>query len=150
MKEYKKKIETFSIIKNKTNIPSAKISKSKDGYDYIKNNIYDESIDVYESFYMLLLNRANNVTGFIKISQGGITGTVVDIKLITKYAINELSNSIIIAHNHPSGEKKPSNLDRKITNKIKKGLDFFEINLLDHLIITSENGYYSFKDEGDL
>lgn len=148
MKEYKKKAETYSIKKNKTDIPSVKIKSSKDAYDYIKKYLYDDSIDIYESFYLLLLNRANNITGFVKISQGGLSGTIVDIKLICRYVIEELSNAVIIAHNHPSGNEKPSKSDIEVTKKIEKALEFIDTRLLDHLIITSENGHYSFADEG--
>jgi DNA repair protein RadC len=97
----------------------------------------------------LLLNRANNTTGYAKISQGGITGTVVDIQLIAKYAIESLSKGIIMAHNHPSGVIRPSEQDKLFTNQTKKALALFEIQVLDHIILGADN-YYSFVDKGIL
>jgi len=146
MKEYKKKAKLFSLKKNKTNIPSVKITSSEIAFKYITKYLYDDSIDIYESFWLLLLNRASNITGFVKISQGGISGTVVDIKLIAKYVIENLSNSIIIAHNHPSENIQPSGNDIEITNKIKETMKLIDSTLIDHLIVSGEN-YYSFNDE---
>jgi len=95
------------------------------------------------------LDRANNTAGFAKISQGGTAGTVVDIKIIAKYAVESLSSSVIICHNHPSGNITPSEADINITKKIKDALLLFDIKLTDHIIL-SENNYYSFADNGDL
>ena len=81
------------------------------------------------------------------MSQGGITGTVIDIRVILKKAIQKLATSIIVCHNHPSGNTEPSEADKKITTKLKNAADFIEIKLLDHLIVT-ENEYFSFADEG--
>jgi len=147
MKEYKKRAKTFTIKKNKTDIPSIKVSGSIDAYEYLTRYLFDDSIGVYESFWLLLLNRNNNITGFVKISQGGVSGTVIDVKLIAKYAIDELSDSVIIAHNHPSGNTSPSQADIDVTKKIKAALKLFDIRVLDHLIV-SEEKYYSFTDEG--
>ena len=97
----------------------------------------------------MLLNRANNTTGFAKISQGGTAGTVVDIKIIAKYAVDSLSSSVIICHNHPSGNKQPSDADLNITRKIKDALLLLDIKLVDHIIIT-ENDFFSFADNGNL
>ena len=97
----------------------------------------------------MLLNRANNTTGFAKISQGGTAGTVVDIKIIAKYAVDSLSPNVIICHNHPSGDKRPSDADLNITRRIKDALLLLDVKLFDHIIIT-ENDFYSFADNGDL
>ena len=88
-------------------------------------------------------------TGFAKISQGGTAGTVVDIKIIAKYAVDSLSTSVIICHNHPSGNKQPSDADLNITRKIKDALLLLDIKLIDHIIIT-ENDFFSFADNGNL
>lgn len=103
----------------------------------------------YEEFWLIYLNRSNRVISRLKISQGGISGTITDVRLIMKKALELLASSIIICHNHPSGNKEPSEADKRITAKIKEASGYFDISLLDHLIIT-DNGYYSFADSGIL
>jgi DNA repair protein RadC len=93
------------------------------------------------------LNRANIIIEEVIISKGGTTGTIMDVKLIMKNAINKLAQGIIIVHNHPSGNKNPSQSDIVITTKIKEAAKLFDINLLDHIII-ADNEYYSFADSG--
>lgn len=93
------------------------------------------------------MNRSNNTIGYAKISQGGVAGTVVDVKIIAKYAIDTLASSVILAHNHPSGNTQPSRADKDITQKIKDSLKLFDISVLDHIILT-EDEYFSFADEG--
>lgn len=127
--------------KSKKNFNITKITCKEDAYAYAKY-FYSDDIHIYESFFIMMLDRANNVKGWAKISQGGICGTVVDIKIVCKYAIESLCNSIIMVHNHPSGNLKASNADIDITKKIEKALKLFEIELLDHIIIT-DNGYNS-------
>ena len=103
----------------------------------------------HEEFWLLILNRANLVIKKEMISRGGVSGTVVDTKIIFKAAIENYASSIIISHNHPSGNLKPSEADIRITKTIKEAGKIMEIPLLDHLIITEE-GFYSFADEGIL
>ncbi|RPH33517.1 MAG: JAB domain-containing protein [Bacteroidales bacterium] len=103
----------------------------------------------HEEFWVLFLNRANKVIDQARITQGGVTGTVFDIKLILKSAIEKLALSIIVCHNHPSGNPKPSEQDIRITQKLKEASQLFEITLLDHIIIT-DSECYSFADSGDL
>ena len=95
----------------------------------------------------MLLNRANKVLGFSKISSGGTSGTLVDVKIIFQIALKSNASSIILGHNHPSGNLKPSDADIRITRTIKEAGKMMEIPLVDHLILTDEN-YYSFADEG--
>lgn len=121
-----------------------KITTSKDVYELMRPSMMDLP---HEEFWMLMLNRANSVIKKELISRGGIAGTVVDSKLIFKTALENYTCSIIICHNHPSGNLKPSEQDIKITKNIKEAGKIMEIQLLDHLIIT-ENGFYSFADEG--
>lgn len=121
-----------------------KIITSKDVYEIMRPAMMDLP---HEEFWLLMLNRANSVIKKELISRGGITGTVVDSKLIFKTALENYACSIIICHNHPSGNLKPSEQDIKITKNIKEAGRIMEIQLLDHLIIT-ENGFYSFADEG--
>ena len=108
------------------------------------------SIACQEECIVLFLNQANMPLGVLKLSRGGISGTVVDIRIILATALTSLASSIIIAHNHPSGQLKPSKSDEELTNKLKHGAKLLDITLLDHLIITPDNKYYSFSDEGNL
>jgi DNA repair protein RadC len=136
----------YELKKIQTDFPKIKIKSSKDSADFIRQ-FYGDDIEIYESFFLLLLNRANDTIGYAKISQGGIYGTVVDVKIIAKYAVDSLASAVILAHNHPSGTLSPSAQDIEITKKIKQALSLLEINVLDHIILTSDN-YYSFLDEG--
>jgi len=101
----------------------------------------------HEEFWLLMLNRANRVLGRFKVSQGGLSGTVIDTRIILKKALDNLSSSIIVCHNHPSGNMQPSDADVKITEKLKKAAEMLEIKLLDHVII-ADKSYFSFADEG--
>jgi DNA repair protein RadC len=103
----------------------------------------------YEEFWVLFLNRSNKVINRMKLSQGGISGTVTDVRIIMKSAIEFLASGIIVCHNHPSGNLHPSESDTKITQKIKDAGNLMDIQLLDHLIITDKD-YYSFADNGIL
>ena len=147
-KTYKSTISEYSLKYTKSQIQKTKVTTSESASNVIRKFYFDD-INIYESFFILLLNRANNTTGFAKISQGGTAGTVVDIKIIAKYAVESLSSAVIICHNHPSGNKQPSDADLNITRKIKDALLLLDIKLIDHIIIT-ENDFYSFADNGNL
>lgn len=127
-------------------IQKPKITCSKDAYEIIKPELMDLS---YEVFWILLLNRANQVIKKCQISTGGISGTVADPKIIFKTALENLCSAIILVHNHPSGNLKPSTADISLTKKMKESGNLLEIPVLDHIIF-SDNGYYSFADEGIL
>ncbi|MBP5708463.1 MAG: DNA repair protein RadC [Bacteroidales bacterium] len=122
------------------------IKMSSDVFDIFQPMLADLS---YEEFWAVFLSRANRVIGKMKISQGGVSGTVTDVRLIMKKAVESLSSGIIICHNHPSGNTTPSDADKKITKKIKEAASFFDIQLLDHVIIAGKN-YYSFADNNVL
>lgn len=138
----------LSIVSEDTTFKTEKISSSTDINKYVRN-FYDTDIELYESFFMVMLNRNNVIEGYVKISQGGITGTVVDVKLIAHYSISCLAQSVILCHNHPSGNIKPSTQDIELTKRIKQTLSLFECSVLDHIIITKDS-YYSFADEGQI
>ena len=140
-----KTIDEVRLKRIRSKIPVAKICSSNDCFKYVQNFYFDD-IDIYESMFLLLLNNQNLTIGWVKISQGGTRGTVVDVKLICKYALTSLCESVIIVHNHPSGNISPSQQDNSITSKIKEALNVFEIKLLDHLIVTRTD-YFSFADE---
>ncbi|MBJ7881678.1 RadC family protein [Gelidibacter salicanalis] len=103
----------------------------------------------HEEFWIIYLNNSNKVIQKIQLSKGGITGTLVDVRLVLKTAIEVGAVGIILAHNHPSGTLKPSEADKQITQKLKHAGNSLDIKILDHLIIT-ENAFYSFADEGIL
>ncbi|HVZ55470.1 MAG TPA: JAB domain-containing protein [Chitinophagaceae bacterium] len=113
-------------------------------------SLWDEDkIDFVEQFKVLLLNRANKVLGIVEISQGGVSGTIADPKLIFTAALKANASCLILTHNHPSGNVKPSRSDEEMTRRIKEACTLMDFSLLDHIIISRE-GYYSFADEGML
>lgn len=101
----------------------------------------------HEEFWVLLLNKANKQVGKYKVSSGGVATTIVDVKILLKYAIENLATGIILVHNHPSGSVEPSIADRELTKKIIKNCISLDIAVLDHIII-GQNKYFSFSDEG--
>jgi DNA repair protein RadC len=123
-----------------------KISGSKDVFEFFQPVLADLP---YEEFWILLLNRSNKIIEKFKISQGGISGTVIDVRMILKNAIEKLASSIILCHNHPSGNLQPSEADKKITTKLKDAAGIMDMQVLDHLII-ADSSFYSFADEGIL
>ena len=125
-----------------------KITKSRDAADFARN-FYHSDITIYESFFIILLNRANNTIGHAKISQGGVVGTVIDVKIIAKYAVESLACGMILVHNHPSGNERPSDADISLTRTIKNALMIFDVAVCDHIILT-ENEHYSLADNGQL
>ncbi len=121
-----------------------KITTSREVYEIFQPLLCDL---LYEEFWILLLNRSNRVIERIRVSQGGIAGTVTDIRIILKHAVLNSASSIIVCHNHPSGNLQPSKSDRKITEKLVSAADLMEMKVLDHIIIT-DHTYLSFADEG--
>ncbi|MEW5845575.1 MAG: DNA repair protein RadC [Bacteroidota bacterium] len=103
----------------------------------------------YEEFWVLLLNKSNKIIDRIKVSQGGVGGTVVDPKLVLKHAVERLASAVIVIHNHPSGNPQPSDKDIALTEKLKNAAQLFDITLLDHVIIT-DGECYSFADNGKI
>lgn len=120
------------------------IGKSGDIARYLQTKLKDHR---HEVFAVLFLNRANKINHFEIISEGGITGTVADPRIILRKALEEDAVNIILCHNHPSGSLKPSRADEELTKKIKEAAGLFDIAVIDHIIV-SEDGYYSFADEG--
>lgn len=120
------------------------VKSSADIAQYLKAVLKDFT---YEVFAVLFLNRANKINHFEIISRGGITGTVADPRMILKKALENDAVSLVLSHNHPSGSLKPSRADEELTLKIKEAAKYFDIKILDHIIV-SEEGYYSFADEG--
>lgn len=127
-------------------VKKVQVKSSQDAFQMLEPVLADLN---HEEFWILLLNRNNRIIKKVKISSGGVSGTVVDHRIIFKNAIEALASSIILCHNHPSGNLKPSSEDINITNTIKKAGELLDIKVLDHLIISDE-GYFSFADESYL
>lgn len=123
------------------------VTCSADSYNVLKESWDTGKLEFVEQFKVLLLNRANRVLGIYELSTGGVAGTVADPKLIFVAALKACASGIILSHNHPSGNHKPSQADLQLTKKIKQGGELLDIAVLDHIILTSED-YYSLADEG--
>lgn len=133
--------------RTQTMAPKRLVIRSSDAvYEHMKPYLLDLP---HEEFWVLLLNRANAIVKTSKISSGGIAGTVVDPRLLFREALENLANSIILVHNHPSGALNPSDADEQLTKKIVQAGKFLDIQVLDHLIFT-DKGFYSFADHGVL
>ena len=122
------------------------IKGARDAYEYMLPELIDLS---HEEFWIILLNRANHIINKLCISSGGVSGTVVDAKTVFKAAIDKLASSIILVHNHPSGNLQPSPQDEALTKKLKKAGEVLDVNVIDHIIVAN-SGFYSFAEEGNL
>jgi DNA repair protein RadC len=125
-----------------------KISCSRDAYKIFIDSWNPDTLEFLEEFKILLMNRSNSVLGILEISKGGISGTVSDVRVIFVAAIKGNASGIICAHNHPSGNLNPSESDTRLTQKLKEAGNLMDIQLLDHLILSTEDDYYSFADNG--
>jgi DNA repair protein RadC len=143
MKVAEVKVVYSTLVKNSER---AKIVSSEKAYEILQP-FYEENMDYKESAYVILLNRGNKVIGVNKISEGGLSQTVMDAKMVFQVALLAGASAIILSHNHPSGNKLPSDADVQLTKKIKEFGNMIELQLLDHIIMTSEE-YYSFADNG--
>lgn len=138
-------------ISYKERIPSPfwqKIKSSKDAAEMLHELWDKDTIEVHETFKVILLNNSNKVKGIYQLSKGGITGTLVDLRILFAVVLKTLSVAIILTHNHPSGTLKASEADKEITYKIKKAAELLDIRLLDHILIVPNGDYYSFADNG--
>lgn len=148
MKEQDITTPLYELRKLQSDFPKVKIDSPQKAADFIRQ-FYGDDIEIYESFFILLLNQAGITIGYAKISQGGIAGTVVDLRIVAKYAVDALATSVILAHNHPSGTLKPSEQGINLTTKAAQGLRLLDITLHDHIILTAD-GYYSLSNNGHL
>ena len=144
----KGKVNEISIsYKERTNLSQApSVKNSCDAAEILYKNWDKNSIGLHETFKVLLLNNSNKVKGVYELSKGGITGTLVDMRILFATVLKSLSVAIILAHNHPSGKLQASNSDIELTKKIRDAAELFDIKVLDHLIITPNGNYYSFAD----
>ena len=125
-----------------------KVSSSITAAEFLRD-LWPSDMNHIERFYILTLNRANQITGFSLVSMGGCSGTVVDNKVVFQKALLSNAQALIVAHNHPSGQLSPSDADLKLTRKMCEAGKVLEIPILDHIILTTE-GYYSFADNGKI
>lgn len=123
------------------------ISSSRDSVEVFRAHFDADEMDYRESFFALYLNQANKVLGIKKISECGISSTLVDVRIVMQAALLCNATAMIVAHNHPSGNLKPSSSDIKMTSQIKEAAGILNISLLDHVILTSDS-YFSFADDG--
>jgi len=123
------------------------VNTSRDGYNVFLKSWDENKIELMEEFKILLLNRNNKVLAIYELSTGGISGTIADPRLVFTAALKSNAVSIVLCHNHPSGNLKPSRQDEELTQKMKSAGQFLDIKVLDHIIITAES-YFSFADEG--
>jgi DNA repair protein RadC len=129
------------------NTRKEKVNSVQTAYEFLLKSWNLGTLELREEFKVLLLNRANNALGIYSLSKGGISGTIVDVRLLFAVALKCNASGVIICHNHPSGNTTPSEADITLTNKIKKCSELFDITLIDHLIITKD-AFYSFSTEG--
>ncbi|WP_297515340.1 JAB domain-containing protein [Flavobacterium sp.] len=149
MKKTLLNVSEIKITYSTSDTPKVRIKSGEDAYNVLLASWDLDTIELQEEFKILLLNRANEVLGLYPLSKGGITGTVVDLRLIFAVALKCNATGIIIYHNHPSGKLLPSETDITLTKSIGKCSELLGVSLLDHLII-SKNGFYSFSNEGKL
>ncbi len=128
--------------------PVGEILTSIDAFKIIYPLFNPDTIRLQEQFVVIYLNNASAVIGYFSCSIGGTTGTCVDNKIILSIALRCVARSMIIAHNHPSGKIVPSASDKKVTYSLKQAAEYLGVNLIDHLILSGDNNYYSFADHG--
>lgn len=127
------------------------ICGAKDIHQLLINRVFDaDTIGYKETFKILLLNNSNKIIGYTTISEGGLTSTIVDVRMILQTALVSNATSIILTHNHPSGNPRPSIHDDNLTKKIKSACELMDIRLLDHIIVTPYDCFYSYCNEGRL
>lgn len=138
----------LQLVRVPSGFSKTKIGSSLQAADYARQ-FWKSDIDIYESMFLLTLDRSGMTTGYVKISQGGVSATYVDVKIILIYAIENLADSIILFHNHPSGKCYPSEHDIALTNRVKEICSIVEIKVNDHIIMTRDS-HYSFADSGKI
>lgn len=131
-------------------LKSLSVTNSNEMAKLLFKNWDNKTIGLHETFKIVLLNQSNKVKGIYPLSIGGITGTLVDIRILFALVLKTLSVGIILTHNHPSGQLKASEQDKRLTQKIKKAAMLLDVNVLDHIILVPDGRYYSFADNGIL
>jgi DNA repair protein RadC len=138
----------LAVDKSMPKIEAEQVRSADDSVKFCRNFFHDD-LTLYESMFIVLLSKMNRPIGYAKISQGGVAGTVVDPKIVMKYAVESLASGIILCHNHPSGNLKPSTADDDITRRINEACKLLDTQLLDHIILT-ETSYYSYRESSSI
>lgn len=148
--QIQRKLVEYRIIGKRTNVEQIQVKDSKDAYDFIMNEVMDkDTLLVSEAFFALYIDAGNHIKGFAKISDGGVTNVIADPRIVFVHALNCLAAEIIVTHNHPSGNTRPSTDDKILTKRLTQAGEFLHVRLKDH-IICGEDSYYSFLDHGDI
>lgn len=142
-------ISEIQVSYNPIMLADSSINTSRQSFELMINDWEQNTLQMQEEVKVILLNRSNKALGIYSLAKGGITSCVVDVRIILSVALKTLATGIILVHNHPSGNLKPSQDDLKVTKKLKESCSLLDITLLDHLIITKDD-YYSFADKGIL
>lgn len=142
-------VKEYSMKYKPTNREAKQIKDSRQAYEELQRIFDNDTLPLFESFYVVYLNSNQKEKGFLKIGEGGLTHVVADPKKIVMGAIGCLATNIIISHNHPSGNPRPSEEDRRLTRRVREACKLLDINLNDHIII-GDGQYYSFRDNGEL
>lgn len=132
-----KNVKRYELRKLQSDFPQKKIQTSLKAANFIRQ-FYGDDIEVFESAFILLLDSSATTIGYAKISQGGTTSTIIDLKLVAKYSIDGLAKGVILAHNHPTGNLNFSDTDIALSKKIKTGLELFDISLIDSIVLTKD------------
>lgn len=146
MKRYKSLCPTLIQKPAPVTIAKARIMSAEDSAEFIRP-WFGDSIAIYESFFVIYLNRSNTTIGVYKASQGSISATVADVRLIMKMGLECYASAMILVHNHPSGATQPSHADQQLTKKMIEAGKIMDIMVFDHIIVT-EDSYYSFANDG--
>jgi DNA repair protein RadC len=148
MKEYKL-VTKKSIVSDSE--PKIKLINASETKEFLLNTVFDkDTIDVFESAYVVFLNRNLEVKGYMQVSSGGVACCIIDPKIVFAAALKCLASCIVISHNHPSGNTTPSKEDKELTKKLVQGGDILQIKVIDHIIISSDGNFYSFAEWGNL
>ncbi|WP_422350994.1 JAB domain-containing protein [Flagellimonas sp.] len=147
MKHYVNEIQ-ISYQEKLSTLKSLSVTNSNDVAKLLFKNWDNKTIGLHETFKIVLLNQSNKVKGVYPLSHGGITGTLVDMRILFAITLKTLSVGIILAHNHPSGQMRPSGADKELTRKIQRAANLFDVKVLDHIILAPDGRYYSFADNG--
>ncbi len=133
-----------------TDAPKPIVKSSKQAFDELIKFFPDETIALQEQFMAMYINRGNKVLGVYNMAKGGLSSTVVDLRLLLSVALKIAATGIILCHNHPSGNLQPSTQDKSLTRQIIEACKFHDLSVLDHIIIASDKQYFSFADEGEM
>lgn len=150
MNKIKKQVYEYKLTSKSLAAEPVKVGDPKQIYDFLMSEVYDkESMDIRECFYAVFVDSAMNTKGYIKVSEGGVDCCPADAKIIFSAALKCLARAIVLTHNHPSGNLKPSEIDRQLTNKLRDGAKLLDMVVVDHIIVDN-NRYYSFREHGEM